>query len=112
MQVIVNNDSNQPVYNVNLTSGAYAGGGQPFLQGDEFAVSIGTLPPGRYTAYVPYPGVGMGIRIEAAMSFTDIRGKSWIRDAVGGLTKTTDPYEAFDIGLPPSNWVPLIKINE
>lgn len=72
VDVIVNNDSKQPIYNVVLTTGTYQGAGQPFLKGNEFTSSIGTVPPGRYKTRVPYPGSGMHIRIESAITFTDV----------------------------------------
>lgn len=80
VDVIVNNDSKQPIYNVVLTTGTYQGAGQPFLKGNEFTSSIGTVPPGRYKTRVPYPGSGMHIRIESAITFTDVRGLSWLRE--------------------------------
>ena len=109
VDVIVNNDSKQPIYNVVLTTGTYQGAGQPFLKGNEFTSSIGTVPPGRYKTRVPYPGSGMHIIIESAITFTDVRGLSWLRDATGVLREIDDAYKALGVKLPPSNWQSLTK---
>jgi hypothetical protein len=110
MNVIINNVSEQPVYNVVLSSGTYQGSGTPYLTGADATSSIGTLPPGKYTTRVPYPGAGMHTRMEAAVSFTDTRGNSWIRDATGHLKSAIDPDSELRVDLPPNNWQALRSI--
>ena len=85
-------DHDQPIYDVVLTSGAYQGAGSDYLSGTDFTTCIGTVPPGKFTAYVPYPG----------------KGNDWIRDAKGILSEIkTNPYEYLKLDLPPENWQSL-----
>lgn len=48
MKVSVNNGSNQPIYDVVLTSGTYQGAGADYLSGTNNTVCVGTVPPGRF----------------------------------------------------------------
>ena len=105
MKVFINNGSDQPVYDVVLTSGAYQGAGTDYLSGTSNTVCVGTVPPGRFAAYVPYPGVEMHIHIESAIAFRDNKGNNWIRDAKGILSEIkTSTYEYLKLNLPPENW--------
>lgn len=101
-------DHDQPIYDVVLTSGAYQGAGSDYLSGTDFTTCIGTVPPGKFTAYVPYPGEGMHARVESAIAFRDNKGNDWIRDAKGILSEIkTNPYEYLKLDLPPENWQSL-----
>ena len=101
-------DHDQPIYDVVLTSGAYQGVGSDYLSGTDFTTCIGTVPPGKFTAYVPYPGEGMHARVESAIAFRDNKGNDWIRDAKGILSEIkTNPYEYLKLDLPPENWQSL-----
>lgn len=73
MKVSVNNGSDQPIYDVVLTSGTYQGAGADYLSGTNNTVCVGTVPPGGFTTYVPYPGEGMHVRVESVIAFRDIR---------------------------------------
>lgn len=103
--VIVNNEGSQPVYNTVITTGAIQGAAPSLLTGDKAAVSVGTLPPGRYEIRVPEPVSGMHTQFNAAIGFTDACGQSWTRDAAGKLSKIEkSPYEYFDLPLPVETW--------
>lgn len=39
----------------------------------------------------------MHIRIESAITFTDVRGLSWLRDATGVLREIDDAYKALGL---------------
>ena len=73
MKVSVNNGSNQPIYDVVLTSGTYQGAGADYLGGTNNTVCVGTVPPGRFTTYVPYPGERMHVRLNRLLPFETIR---------------------------------------
>lgn len=105
MKVSIDNGSDQPIYDVVLTSGTYQGAGSDYLSGADSTSCIGTVPPGKFTAYVPYPGEGMHVRVESAIAFRDNKGNNWIRDAKGILSEIkTSPYEYLKLDLPPENW--------
>lgn len=80
------------------------GAGSAIYYGDDFCTAIGTLPPGTYTAHIPYMGRGMGVMPEAAIAFTDSEGVSWQRDATGKLEKISDPYSTMKLSLPVGVW--------
>lgn len=80
------------------------GAGSAIYYGDDFCTAIGTLPPGTYTAHIPYMGRGMGVRSEAAIAFTDSEGVSWQRDATGKLEIISDPYSTMKLSLPVGVW--------
>lgn len=101
-QATIRNSSSLPVYNVVLSSGACMGAGSPIYYGDDACTVIGTLPPGTYTTYIPYMGLGMGVMPEAAVAFTDSEGISWQRDATGKLKEISDPYSVMELSLPVS----------
>lgn len=108
MKVSVNNGSDQPIYDVVLTSGTYQGAGADYLSGTNNTVCVGTVPPGRFTTYVPYPGEGMHVRVESVIAFRDNKGKNWIRNAKGVLSEIkTNSYEYLKLDLPPDNWQSL-----
>ncbi len=108
MKVSIDNGSDQPIYDVVLTSGTYQGAGSDYLSGTDFTACIGTVPPGKFATYVPYPGEGMHARIESAIAFRDNKGNNWIRDAKGILSEIkTNPYEYLKLDLPPENWQSL-----
>ena len=108
MKVSIDNGSDQPIYDVVLTSGTYQGAGSDYLRGTDFTACIGTVPPGKFATYVPYPGEGMHTRVESAIAFRDNKGNNWIRDAKGILSEIkTNPYEYLKLDLPPENWQSL-----
>lgn len=108
MKVSVNNGSDQPIYDVVLTSGTYQGAGADYLSGTNNTVCVGTVPPGRFTTYVPYPGEGMHVRVESVIAFRDNKGNNWIRNAKGVLSEIkTNSYEYLKLDLPPDNWQSL-----
>ncbi|WP_270836556.1 hypothetical protein [Bifidobacterium adolescentis] len=108
MKVSIDNGSDQPIYDVVLTSGTYQGAGSDYLSGTDFTACIGTVPPGKFATYVPCPGEGMHARIESAIAFRDNKGNNWIRDAKGILSEIkTNPYEYLKLDLPPENWQSL-----
>ena len=92
MKVSVNNGSDQPIY----------------LSGTNNTVCVGTVPPGRFTTYVPYPGEGMHVRVESVIAFRDNKGNNWIRNAKGVLSEIKmNSYEYLKLDLPPDNWQSL-----
>ena len=108
MKVSVNNGSDQPIYDVVLTSGTYQGAGADYLSGTNNTVCVGTVPPGRFTTYVPYPGEGMHVCVESVIAFRDNKGNNWIRNAKGVLSEIkTNSYEYLKLDLPPDNWQSL-----
>ena len=104
MPVTLRNDSNLPVYNVVVSSGAYQGAAPEMLRGDINCTAVGTLPPGTFSVLTPYPGEGMGIRIEAVIAFSDAQGLSWVRSARGTLREIDDPYRHMELALPVTIW--------
>lgn len=78
------------------------------MRGTDSTACIGTVPPGKFATYVPYPGEGMHTCVESAIAFRDNKGNDWIRDAKGILSEIkTNPYEYLKLDLPPENWQSL-----
>lgn len=78
------------------------------MSGTNNTVCAGTVPPGGFTTYVPYPGEGMHVRVESVIAFRDNKGNNWIRNAKGVLSEIkTNSYEYLKLDLPPDNWQSL-----
>lgn len=97
--VVINNGSQSPIYDVVISFGVAAGAGPAYLTGDK-ATTIGTVPPGRWIGKAPAPDHGMFVQPNAAIAFRDANNQSWCRDAAGRLTEITDPYTHMEIILP------------
>ena len=70
--IIICNQSSQPIYDVVLSVGSVYGAGESFCKGDEANVCIQTVPPGLYRVKVPFTGGGMHMTFGSAISFRDI----------------------------------------
>ncbi len=88
--VVLQNGSNAPVYNVIVTCVGVQGAG-PSAKGEENGLDypyrrcIGTLPPGRWRQWLPTGGGGMHVVLAPEVAFTDARGASWVRRGNGTL---------------------------
>ena len=121
-KVMLCNLSNQPVYDVILTSGIQQAGEQfivhegPF-DGDAQWVRtsvVGVLPPGTFRSYIVPPDRGMCKRSQSVIAFRDVRGVSWVRGANGdlhNLGKNQDIYNAMNRPLPALNVVPIEQVD-
>lgn len=93
--IVLQNESNCPVYNVIVTCVATQGAG-PHSKGEDNdpeypdRLCIGTLPPGRWSQWLPTGGRGMHITLAPEVAFTDVRGISWVRRGNGNLETTKD----------------------
>ena len=110
--IYVSNSSRLPVYDVLISYGVAYGAGQPFTKGDDYQSAILRVPPGDYFVKAPKNhGGGMHIQLGVSISFRDINGSYWLRDARGVLTKTNnDPYTEMDVSQPISQWQSLDPI--
>lgn len=99
--VVINNGSQSPIYDVVVSFGVAAGAGPAYLTGDN-ATTIGTVPPGRWIGKAPAPEHGMYVQPNVAIAFRDANDRSWCRDAKGQLAKIDDPYAYMKINLPQS----------
>jgi len=110
--IYVSNSSRLPIYDVLISYGVAYGAGQPFAKGDDYQSAILRVPPGDYFVKAPKShGGGMHIQLGVSISFRDINGVYWIRDARGVLAKTdTDPYTEMGVSQPISQWQSLDPI--
>ncbi|MCT6839222.1 MAG: hypothetical protein M3036_16395 [Bifidobacteriales bacterium] len=97
--VVINNGSQSPIYDVIISFGVAAGAGPAYLTGTR-ATMIGTVPPGRWIGKAPAPDRGMSVQPNAAIAFRDAKNRSWCRDAAGRLKEITDPYSHMGITPP------------
>lgn len=110
--VNVRNGDTQPVYDGVISTGAIQGAAPELFTG-EYAVPVGTIPPGEYQVTVPRPPSGMGIRFNASIGFTDSAGISWTRDAKGQLKQIKKhPYEFFKIPMPVQEFAELSPVQK
>lgn len=110
--VKVRNGDTQPVYDGVISTGAIQGAAPELFTG-EYAVPVGTIPPGEYQVTVPRPPSGMGIRFNASIGFTDSAGISWTRDAKGQLKQIKKhPYEFFKIPMPVQEFAELSPVQK
>lgn len=120
-EVILCNRSDQPVYDVVLSTGVQESN-SPFRQHINSKVTdlaaiactvVGVLPPGVFRSVVIAPSLGMSKRFQSIISFRDTAGNAWIRDANGklhSLSNNTSTFEAMGCPLPPPYVVPITAV--
>lgn len=91
--VIINNASEEPIYNV-VVAFAIPNKGMPFIKpGRDIrnSIFVPLVPPGMFSADFSHYGIarlnGMSARSEAEIAFTDAKNRSWFRDARGKLKR-------------------------
>lgn len=94
---LVNNASNELIRNVVIAYGIPNKGYPIMKPGSDIRHSafVQTIPPGRFGVFLSPDGLaGMAARPEVEIAFTDIKGRSWIRDAAGKLHRIwpTKPF--------------------
>lgn len=120
-EVMLCNLSNQPVYDVILTSGIQQSGEKFVVHEGPYGgdlryvrpTVVGVLPPGAFRSCITPPDLGMCKRFQSVIAFRDTRGNSWIRDANGNLIKLRkgqDIYGAMGCPLPPPHVVPIERV--
>ena len=107
--IYVSNSSRLPIYDVLVSYGVAYGAGQPFTKGDGYQSAILRIPPGDYFVNAPKNhGGGMHTQLGVSISFRDINGSYWIRDARGMLARTdNNPYVEMDVSQPIAQWQSL-----
>lgn len=104
--LVVSNESTQPVYEVVLSmvlvQGAGPHRGEDLHEGvSDYRVVFSVVPPGRWRVAAPVGWGGMSAHPGAEVAFTDHRATHWIRRTSGGLeTIGRTPVDHFDIGRP------------
>jgi len=102
--VVISNQSLQPIYDVAISVGVIQGSGELFYKENENNTLILTVPHGLYNVKVPYGGGNMNMRFGASISFRDINYNYWRRNANGILLRTKhSPLAELNIKLP-ANW--------
>lgn len=101
--VVINNTSNNPIYEVTLSPGSL-NKDVPYQRGLDVTVDLPPIPPGRWSAKMPLQSVtGMSSEPWVAIAFKDVRGKSWLRNVSGSLVPLNQsPREFLQAYIPPA----------
>jgi hypothetical protein len=67
----------------------------------ESATYILCVPPGNYFTFIPWYGSGMHTYFNTAISFRDVRGKWWNKDALGRMEASYNSLDRYHIMRPP-----------
>lgn len=104
--VYISNASRLPIYDVLISYGVAYGAGRPYSLGDKYQTAVLRIPPGDYFVKAPKNnGGGMHVQLGISISFRDINGKYWRRDARGVLAQTkNDSFTEMSINQPVSTW--------
>lgn len=104
--VIISNNTQLPIYDVLVSFGVAYGAGQGYSEGDDYQSMILRVPPGEYFVKSPKDyGGGMHTQLGVAISFRDVNGKFWLRDATGVLTELfIPPFDFMKVSQPISSW--------
>lgn len=104
--VYISNASLQPIYDVFISYGVAYGAGESYFKGATEQTGILRVPPGEYFAKAPKnQGGGMHIQLGISISFRDINGLYWRRDAQGKLSQTNaDPFVTLNVDQPFGDW--------
>lgn len=104
--VVLQNESESPVYDVIVTCVGAQGAG-PIVRGEESAGDypcrslVGVLPPGEWGVWLPTFGKGMSAVLGSEIAFRDARGVSWVRRGNGMLEEIqVDPVGLYGVDLP------------
>ena len=110
--VYISNASKQPIYDVLISYGVAYGAGEAYSTGSDYQAAILRVPPGEYFVKAPKShGGGMHTQLGMSISFRDINGRYWRRDARGILAKTeNDPFTEMEIDQPVNEWQHLDPI--
>lgn len=110
--VYVSNSSRLPIYDVLVSYGVAYGAGQSYATGGDYQSAILRIPPGEYFVKSPKNnGGGMHVQLGISISFRDINGIYWRRDARGVLTQTkSNPFMEMGVSQPISQWQSLDPI--
>jgi hypothetical protein len=104
--IYISNSSRLPIYDVLISYGVAYGAGQAYSSGDEYQTAVLRVPPGDYFVKAPKNhGGGMHVQHGISISFRDINGIYWRRDARGVLTQTgLDPFNEMGVSQPIGSW--------
>lgn len=83
--VFVSNMTNLPIYEVVLSRDIVGENRAIIGEGHDACTYIQTMPPGIYKVEVTNGGSGMSKIFEASISFRDVNGRYWCRNAAGHL---------------------------
>lgn len=104
--VYISNASKQPVFDVLISYGVAYGAGEACTKEPEYQRAVLRVPPGEYFVKAPKShGGDMYVQLGFSISFRDINGRYWRRDARGVLAETSsDPFTEMDVSQPISKW--------
>ena len=107
--VVISNSSYEPIYDVTLSYGIAYGAGMSYLKGNDDLIFIKTVPPGLYESEEPRNrGGAMHTQVGVAISFRDVRGQFWLRDAKGKIYKlATSNFRLLEVQEPIGDWTPI-----
>lgn len=116
MNVILSNQSHQPVYQAVISRVVAIGAGIRFGREIPRELSLEdqrevlVIPPGEYKIQFPGGFYGMGAQPGFEIAFQDQAGKYWARSGTGVLKQISKPpLSYYNISLPPS-WALTEKI--
>lgn len=110
--VVVNNSSNNPIYDVVLSPGSL-NKGVPYQKGNDVTISLPPIPPGRWSTKLLLASVtGMSSEPWVAIAFKDIRGQSWLRDVEGTLTPLRQSSREFMQVFLPASYVTIHRYKD
>lgn len=101
--VMIANYSNLPIYDVVVAIDIVDDNGAYHIDQSKFSAYTHFVPPGCYYIYVPWDGGGMNKKYNSAITYRDVKGKWWCRDAVGIVKESENSLDKYEIMKPPTS---------
>ena len=86
-KVCVSNTSGQPIYDVIISRDVVDDQYSDMMTGYEWCRYCQCIPSGLFAILVPSSGAGMSKMFNASISFRDVNGQNWHRDARGEIKR-------------------------
>ena len=107
-KAFIANNSRAPIFDVAISYGVNHGRGRAYSTGNDHHVFIAIVPPGTFvTDLPPVPSNITDQKLGLSISFRDLHGRYWRRDATGRLHTTKNPWANLKIDSNFDSWAEI-----